>query len=111
MRLCPIAIYKELLHRRPVNAPDKLYLACGSTGSRKAGTFLRGSGWKAGPHGVNEVKFYMHAICLAAGITDRTNHALRATGISDMYAAGIPEGEIQERSRHRSLEGLRMYNQ
>ena len=109
--MCPIAIYKELLVRRPANAPDKLYLATSCSGSRKKGNFTRGPLFKAAPLGINEIKTFMHVICAAAGIPDRSNHSLRATGISNCYAAGMPEDQIQKKSRHRSEEGVRKYNQ
>ena len=44
------------------------------------------------------------------GISGRkTNHSLRATGVSDLFQAGVPEKMIQERSGHLSLDGLRQY--
>ena len=49
-------------------------------------------------------------ICAHAGVLRRTNHAMRRTAISAMYAAGIPEHEIQRRTRHKSLEALRKYH-
>ena len=36
-----------------------------------------------------------------------TNHSLRAYGATKMYQAKVPEKLIQERTGHRSLEGLR----
>uniref|UniRef100_A0A1X7SQE5 Tyr recombinase domain-containing protein n=1 Tax=Amphimedon queenslandica TaxID=400682 RepID=A0A1X7SQE5_AMPQE len=38
-----------------------------------------------------------------------TNHCLRATSVSRMYNAGIPERMISEKSGHKSIEGLRAY--
>ena len=38
-----------------------------------------------------------------------TNHSLRATGANALYTAGVPEKIIQERTGHRSIECLRMY--
>ena len=48
-------------------------------------------------------------ICTDAGISSRTNHSRRATGATELYAAGIPEKIIKERTGHRSLECLWMY--
>ena len=49
-------------------------------------------------------------MCQEAGITGNfTNHSLRAFGASEMYQAGISEKIIQERTGHRSLQGLRVY--
>ena len=38
-----------------------------------------------------------------------TNHSLRATSATHMYRSGVPEKVIQERTGHRSLEALRIY--
>jgi hypothetical protein len=40
---------------------------------------------------------------------NKTNHSLRAAGVTQMYDSGVPEKLIQERSGHRSLEVLRTY--
>jgi hypothetical protein len=39
----------------------------------------------------------------------KTNHSLRVTGASALFAAGVPERVIQQRTGHRSLDGLRTY--
>ena len=39
----------------------------------------------------------------------KTNHSLRATGATELYEAQVSEKIIQERTGHRSLEYLRMY--
>ena len=38
-----------------------------------------------------------------------TNHSLRATSTTRLFACNIPEKIIQEKSGHRSLAGLRAY--
>ena len=38
-----------------------------------------------------------------------TNHSLRATGATVLYDAGVPEGVIQKRTGHKSLDALRCY--
>ena len=43
------------------------------------------------------------------GVVGKTNHSLRATGASEMFQAGVPEKIVQERTGHRSIEALRMY--
>ena len=40
---------------------------------------------------------------------NKTNHSLRATGITSLFQAGLPEKAMQDRSGHRSLDGLRKY--
>ena len=43
------------------------------------------------------------------GVAGKTNHSLRATGASTLFEAKIPEKVIQERTGHRSLKALRLY--
>ena len=39
-------------------------------------------------------------MCEEAGIEGKTNHSLRATGVTKMYLAGVPKKVIQERTGH-----------
>ena len=39
----------------------------------------------------------------------KTNHSLRATGATHQYNAGVPEKTIQQRTGHRSLDSLCVY--
>ena len=49
-------------------------------------------------------------MCSLAGIEGRiTNHSLRATAAPQLYEMGVPEKVIQERTGHRSLDSLRVY--
>ena len=49
-------------------------------------------------------------MCKLAGINgSKTNHSLRAAGATQMYDCGVPEKIIQERTGHRSLDALHMY--
>ena len=49
-------------------------------------------------------------MCSLAGIEGKiTNHSLRATAATQMYEMGVPEKVIQERTGHRSLDSLRVY--
>ena len=41
--------------------------------------------------------------------TKYTNHSLRATSASRLFACNVPEKLIQEKTGHRSLSGLRVY--
>ena len=59
--------------------------------------------------GINQIKKFMTDIMSIAGFSGYTNHCLRATAVSRMYNAGIPESLISEKSGHRSLDGLRVY--
>ena len=38
-----------------------------------------------------------------------TNHSLRATAMTRMYNRGVPEKLIAEKSGHRSVDALRVY--
>ena len=40
-------------------------------------------------------------------LDEKRNHSLRATGVSDLFQAGVPDKIIQERSGHLSMDGLR----
>ena len=47
---------------------------------------------------------------VAANIEGKyTNHSLRTTGASQLFAAKVPEAIIQKRTGHRSLDSLRLY--
>ena len=51
----------------------------------------------------------MKDICERSGVTGhKTNHSLRATGATAMYQAEV-QTLIQERTGHRSLQALRVY--
>ena len=63
------------------------------------------------PLGHNTLKGMLKNIFTSAGLdnTNTTNHSLRATSISRMYEASVPEKIIMERSGHLSKEGVRSY--
>ena len=66
--------------------------------------------YSAVPIGKHTLNDKVKKMCLEAGVQgNKTNHSLRATGATRMYQSGIPEKVIQERTGHRSLEGLRSY--
>ena len=63
------------------------------------------------PLGHNKLHKMMSSICSAAGISGyKTNHSLRATSASRLYQTGIDEQLITETTGHRSIEGVRSYN-
>ena len=43
------------------------------------------------------------------GIEGKTNHLLRATGATRLFEANVPEKLIKERTGHKSLDALRLY--
>ena len=60
--------------------------------------------------GQNKLSHMVHDMCKLGNISGhKTNHSLRATGATELYAAEVPEKIIQERTGHRSIEGLRLY--
>ena len=70
------------------------------------------SPWYSGsqPIGKNTLEHKLPRMCALAGIEGRiTNHSLRATSATQMYEMGVPEKVIQERTGHRSIEALRVY--
>ena len=62
------------------------------------------------PVGKNTLSGMTKTMCTEAGVSgNKTNHSLRAYAVTEMYNAGIPEKVIQDRSGHRSIDGLRKY--
>ena len=49
-------------------------------------------------------------MCSDAGLVGKkTNHSLRVSGATSLFEAGVPERVIQQRTGHRSLLSLQMY--
>ena len=49
-------------------------------------------------------------MCKKGGIQGyKTNHSLRATAATRLYASGVGEQLVMERTGHRSIEGIRSY--
>ena len=70
----------------------------------------RSHGFALVPIGKNSLNKMLKDMCHEAGITGRkTNHNLRATGASELFAAGVPEKIIKEQTGHRSLDALHVY--
>ena len=46
---------------------------------------------------------------LKAGLEARRNHSLRATAATTLFKANVPKKVIQERTGHRSIDALRLY--
>ena len=62
------------------------------------------------PCGKNYLSKMVSEMFIEADVQERkTNHSLRAAGVSRLYEAGVDEKIIQSRSGHRRLESLRMY--
>ena len=66
--------------------------------------------YSAVPLGKHTLQQKVKRMCAEAGVGGhKSNHSLRATGATELYKRGAPEKLIQERTGHRSLEGLRTY--
>ena len=62
------------------------------------------------PVGRNTLDKKVNVMCRNAGLEGhQTNHSLRATGATEMYQGNVPEKLIQERTGHRLLKSLRVY--
>lgn len=60
--------------------------------------------------GHNTISKRFKQMCKDAGLEGNfSNHSGRATGITRMYKAGLPEKLIMQRSGHLSVEGVRTY--
>ena len=60
--------------------------------------------------GINTLKGIIPKLSLEAGCdANYSNHSLRATSATRMFAAGIPEKLIADKTDHRSLKALRTY--
>ena len=59
----------------------------------------------------NQLQQMLKNMCSQAEIdtTLKPNHSLRATSISRLYNASVPEKTIMEKSSHLSTEGVRLY--
>ena len=52
----------------------------------------------------------MKRLCKEAGLEGyKTNHSLRVTAATRLYNAGVDEQQIMQRTRHWSIEGVRLY--
>ena len=66
--------------------------------------------FEAKPIGWNMLETRFKQMCKDAGLTGNfSNHSARATSITRLYDAGVPEKSIMKRSGHRSIEGVRTY--
>ena len=92
-KLSPEAIEKDNFYVQPVS------------------TFDVSKPWfTARPIGKNSLARMVKEICSNGGISGcKTNHSLRATGVSDLFQPGVPEKIIKERSGHLSTDGLCQY--
>ena len=62
------------------------------------------------PLGVHKIQSMVKDMCKDASVDGNfTNHSLRATGATVLFNGGAPEHLIQQRTGHKSLGALRLY--
>ena len=62
------------------------------------------------PLGVHKIQSMVKDMCKDASVDGNfTNHSLRATGATVLFNGGVPEHLIQQRTGHKSLGALRLY--
>ena len=61
------------------------------------------------PLGVHKLSGMVKEMFSAVGIDGKTNHSLRAASASALFEATVPEKVIQERTGHRSVKAVRLY--
>ncbi len=60
--------------------------------------------------GKNTLAKFVEKMCEDAGIKDKkSNHSLRATGATAMFAAGVPEKLVKSVTGHKSTKALELY--
>ena len=89
---CPVFILDVCFSKLPAEAfsNDNFYI-------RPLEKIISENQWfSTVPVGKNTLSTIVKSTCEEAGITGKSNHSLRATGASTMFAAGVPERIIQE---------------
>ena len=98
-RRCHVFILDTYLQKLPPEAlqRDNFYV-------HSVPVFNTSKPWyTAKPIGKNTLASMVKEICVHGNIAgQKTNHSLRATGVSDLFNAGVPDKIIQERSGHLS---------
>ena len=105
---CPVSILDKYISKLPDGAIEKDFFYCRPLPSvpKEANE----AWYVAVPVGKNVLAKMVPEMCQEAGITGKkTNHSLRVSGATTLFDAGVPERIIQQRTGHRSIEGLRIY--
>ena len=103
---CHVAILDKYISKLPPFASEKdvFYL-------KSLGTYVvshPSKPWYASQAcGENKLSGMVKSMFPMIGVSGKTNHSLRAT--SELFQAGVPEKMVQERTGHRSVKVLRMY--
>lgn len=61
------------------------------------------------PVGCNTLASMVKNMRSHIGVTGKTNHSLRTTGVTRLFKANVPEKLIQERTGHKSTDALQRY--
>lgn len=102
---CPVLILDRYLSKLPPNPPAFYMQWLVKTPIDSSRPW-----YKSTPVGVNPLKSMMPKMSELASLPVRyTNHSLRATATTRMFAAGVPEKIVAEVSGHKSVKALRQY--
>ena len=104
---CLVYLLDSYLNKLPQMAFKEDILYCRP--KTKAPLDEKSPWYDAIPVGRNKLGSMVKEMCAEAGILVRTNHSLRATGVTTMFQASVPEQMIQKTTGHQSIEGLRTY--
>ncbi len=105
---CPVTILDKYITKLPVYAQEQDLFYLRPLPKVPVDPSLP---WYAkAPVGRDSLNKTVKKMCQEAKIEgNKTNHSLGATGATQLYERGVPEKQIQERTGHRSLEALRVY--
>ena len=103
---CHVYILDTYIAKLPPNAKDQdiFYLCPIPAANDDSARF------SSVPIGKNMFSKMLKTMCSEAGVGgNKSNHSLRAYAATELFQAGISEKVIQDRTGHRSLDGLRKY--
>ena len=108
---CHVVLVKKYLAKLPHGALEKDCFYCQLKRSEAMIYHQKLRGMTTNQLGTNVLKGKLREMFQSAGLQAETksNYSLRASGISRLYSAGVPEKLIVERSGHLSKEGVRSY--
>ena len=74
-----------------------------------SGKASSGAWYFSSPIGERKLQGMVKEMFKEIEVHDKTNHSLQATGTSTLFQNAVPEKIIQERTGHRSVKALRLY--
>ena len=105
---CHVYLLDKYLSKLPSAAKEKGWFCWQPLTSTPADT--KAPWFAAIPCGRNSLSKVVCEMFHEAGSSEKkTNHSLRAAGVSELFEAGVDEKIIQSCSGHRSTDALRMY--